>query len=51
MAITSFPTPCPCTKCKGTAQELVRHADGRWFCPVSNECVVEKVPEESNDPR
>ncbi len=46
MTCTSFPVPCPCTKCRGTVRELIQHFDGKWYCPVSNECVVEKKAEE-----
>lgn len=45
MPMTSFPVPCPCSKCKGTVRELVQHFKGYWFCPSSNEQIVVKESE------
>ncbi len=38
MSLSSFLTPCPCSKCKGaTRQSLVYVGPGRWCCPPSGE--------------
>lgn len=42
--MTSFPMPCPCTKCHGAMREFVMHFSGKWQCPVSQE-IIEAPPE------
>jgi ribosomal protein L37AE/L43A len=52
MATThSFAVPCPCRKCKGKPQHLVRVKPGVWKCPESGETVAINQTEEARAKR
>lgn len=52
MATTlSFAVPCPCPKCKGKPQHLIRWKPGVWKCPDSGKTVAVNKTEEDRAKR